>query len=64
MGLFKKIKEAGKVNLKKTLCPGCGAEQPRVRKPNNLRQALWGGSTCLNCGCEMDRFGRKLKPKK
>jgi hypothetical protein len=61
MGLFKIFKHASEVNLKKTNCPDCGAEQPKVRKPKNLRQILWGGNTCQECGCEMDRFGEKIE---
>jgi hypothetical protein len=25
-----------------------------------LRQALWGGWTCSNCGTEMDRSGNQV----
>ena len=45
------------VNLATVQCPRCGAEQPRVRKPANARQAMWGGSTCSQCGLEMDKWG-------
>jgi hypothetical protein len=41
-------------------CPSCGAPQPVIRKPANLRQALWGGWTCARCGSEMDRWGRRI----
>ncbi len=41
-------------------CPECGEPFPRVRKPANRRQALWGGWTCAHCGCEVDRRGRKI----
>jgi hypothetical protein len=41
-------------------CPDCGDLFPRLRKPANRRQALWGGSTCARCGCEVDRRGRKI----
>lgn len=57
MGIFKKFVA---INLKNANCPNCGTEQPKVRKPKNFRQALWGGNTCDNCSCEMDRFGKKL----
>lgn len=57
MKLFRALKN---VNLKPTNCPECGEVQPKVRKPKNFREALWGGNTCNNCGCEMDRFGKKL----
>jgi hypothetical protein len=40
-------------------CPECGAPIPKVRKPANRRQMLWGGWTCDECGCEMDRRGRR-----
>jgi len=39
-------------------CPECGEPVPVVRRPANLRQALWGGATCRNCGVEFDKFGR------
>lgn len=42
-------------------CPGCGALMPRVRKPANTRQMLWGGWTCPKCGVEMDRKGTRLE---
>ena len=42
-------------------CPDCGEPFPRFRKPANRQQALWGGSTCAKCGCEVDRRGRKIK---
>jgi len=63
MGLFGKIKKASEINLKKIRCPDCGKEQPKVRKPKNLRQAMWGGNTCPECGCEIDRFGKKVEKK-
>ena len=40
-------------------CPNCSARVPAVRRPKNLRQALWGGFTCSNCGKEYDKW---LKP--
>jgi len=41
-------------------CPECGAVCPRVRWPTSWRQALWGGWTCKHCGCEMDKYGKKM----
>jgi predicted RNA-binding Zn-ribbon protein involved in translation (DUF1610 family) len=41
-------------------CPECGEQLPKVRKPTTRRQALWGGWTCPNCGCEVDRKGKKV----
>jgi len=43
-------------------CPECGEQLPKVRKPANRRQILWGSWTCPNCGCEVDRKGRKVEP--
>jgi hypothetical protein len=41
-------------------CPKCGAGLPTVRVPKNLRQALWGGWTCVNCNTELDKWGRVI----
>ena len=41
-------------------CPNCGMPVPAFRKPTSLRQALWGGWTCSNCGTDMDREGNEL----
>ena len=51
IGLFQSAKK----------CPECGESVPKFRKPANRRQALWGGWTCSQCGCEMDRRGRKIE---
>lgn len=48
------------VNTAPVVCPNCGAEIPRIRKPENLAQALWGGATCSNCWTEVDKWGRKI----
>lgn len=42
-------------------CAGCGEPMPKVRKPANKRQMLWGGWTCPKCGGEMDRKGRRIE---
>lgn len=47
------------VNLKTVHCPDCKTEQPKVRKPQGWHEILWGGSTCKNCGCKMDKYGVK-----
>jgi len=51
--LVKKINDAGG-------CPECHTPAPQYRKANSWRQALWGGWTCENCGCDMDRRGKLL----
>ncbi len=57
----KKKKSKWGINTKKVFCPNCNEEQPKVRKPKNLRQFLWGGFTCNNCSCEMDKYGNEIK---
>lgn len=46
------------LNLQPVNCPACGSPMPKVRQPESLKQALWGGGTCTQCGCEMDKWGR------
>ncbi len=41
-------------------CPRCAAELPQYRRPTSLKQALSGGWTCPNCGCEIDRQGHTI----
>jgi hypothetical protein len=48
------------INLTPLECPGCGEPAPAVRAPKNLRQALWGGCTCPECGLEYDKWGRPV----
>ena len=59
--MFKLWPRTGKmgINLGKVDCPECGDRVPMIRKPENLRQALWGGWTCKKCGTEMDKYGHK-----
>ena len=42
-------------------CPRCGEPLPAVRVPENLNQTLWGGATCEECGCEVDKWGREVE---
>ena len=48
------------INPNRVNCPGCGARQRGVRWPSSWRQAMWGGWTCKNCGCEMDKYGNRM----
>lgn len=48
-----------KINTKSVNCPKCKAPQPLIRKPKGWQEILWGGSTCKNCGCKIDRFGNE-----
>ena len=49
------------VNLYRIYCPKCNLKQPVIRKPNNQRQAMYGGHTCKKCSTEMDKFGTEIK---
>jgi hypothetical protein len=53
------VKNGWGVNLKPVSCPCCNRTMPKVRSPKSLREAFWGGGTCMNCGCEMDKWGRQ-----
>lgn len=49
------------INLKPGPCLQCGTPMPRIRKPANWRQAMWGGWTCTECGLELDKWGRPVE---
>jgi hypothetical protein len=46
------------INLGAPKCAQCKAALPQVRTPTSMRQAMWGGWTCGNCGAELDKWGR------
>jgi len=48
------------INLKPVHCPACRSPMPQIRRPKSLRQALWGGGTCERCGCQLDKWGRRI----
>jgi hypothetical protein len=50
------------INLDGVSCPRCNTPLPKVREPRSLQQALWGGGTCPNCGAEVDKWGRDVRP--
>lgn len=54
------VKNRWGVNFRRLVCPNCGAQMPLVRVPASGRQSMWGGATCPKCGCEMDKWGRRL----
>ena len=51
------------INTTANQCPRCGTPMPMIRKPANVSQAMWGGSTCATCGAELDKWGRLLSGK-
>ena len=58
---MRKLKGKFGINLESVNCPQCGEEQSKIRKPKGWNEILWGGSTCKNCGCKMDKFGKERK---
>lgn len=56
-------KNAMGINIQKVVCPKCEAPLPRIRKPANMRQILFGGWTCSNCETECDKWGRSISGK-
>ena len=62
---------AGQLVLVHPTCPRChagglsgtselGDVLSQVRWPRNRTQALWGGSTCKQCNCVYDKWGREV----
>lgn len=47
-------------NSEPVACPACDTPQPKLRKPANRRQMMWGGWTCANCGVECDKWGERI----
>jgi len=41
-------------------CPDCRVPLPKIRRHRNQQQGLWGGWTCPQCGCEVDRKGERI----
>ncbi|HJQ55615.1 MAG TPA: hypothetical protein VJ890_01830 [Vineibacter sp.] len=41
-------------------CGRCQTELPALRTPKNLKQGLFGGYDCPNCGAQLDARGREL----
>jgi hypothetical protein len=48
------------INLHPVACPRCNTPFPRLRNPQNVRHALWGGSICAKCQTEVDKWGREV----
>ena len=52
------------INLDKVECPECGAKQPMLKIPENLKQLMFGGWNCEKCSCKMDKHGNKKEEEK
>jgi len=62
MFIRQQSKSGGKWGLGKVLgttCPRCGTPLPAIRKPATGQEMMWGGWTCANCGCHIDKYGRE-----
>jgi len=42
------------------VCPTCKEQLPVIRKPSSIKQLLWGGWTCKNCGAEVSKWGELI----
>lgn len=47
-------------NLENVQCPQCETKLPAIRPPGNMEQFLWGGWTCPECGCKVDKWGKPV----
>jgi transcription elongation factor Elf1 len=54
-------KKKWQLNLDKVFCPKCNEQMPSLRISKDIHQLMWGGWTCPNCGCKMDKFGEEIK---
>lgn len=54
------VKDRWGFNLAPVICPRCNTPLEKVRKPQSVRQAMWGGGTCAACGTEVDKWGREV----
>jgi hypothetical protein len=52
------------INPTRPACSACQTPAPRIRKPANRRQFLWGGWTRAQCGRELDKYGQPLASEK
>lgn len=52
------------INVNLPNCPNCVIKLPAVRSPTSVHQALWGGWTCSNCACEIDKWGKEINAAK
>jgi hypothetical protein len=48
------------INLKTNYCPLCNTRQAKIRLPNSLSQAMFGGSTCPKCKTNLDKYGNVI----
>ena len=49
--------------FKPVYCPKCHTKLPTMRKPENKREALFGGWTCKKCHLRVDADGKPLSKK-
>lgn len=56
------VRKKGRFGINPTVpdCPRCGRKVSAIREPKSIGQFLWGGYTCPNCQCEIDKWGNEL----
>ncbi len=57
--ILTKRKSRWGISFSRKPCPRCGTIAPMVRVPKGMEETLWGGWTCPNCGCKVDKYGRE-----
>lgn len=48
------------IDLEVVNCPKCNEKMPAIRIPKDIQQLMWGGWTCPNCDCKMDKHGKRI----
>ena len=46
------------INFEKVQCPSCSEDMPPIRIPKGWHELMWGGWTCPNCACRLDKWGK------
>jgi hypothetical protein len=57
--ILTKRKSPWGITFSRKPCPRCGTMPPVVRVPKGLDETIFGGWTCSNCGCKVDKYGRE-----
>jgi hypothetical protein len=57
IGAYRKVSRLNQ-EVRSHLCPQC-AGPAKAGGPRTWTQVLWGGWTCPECGCDVDRFGKE-----
>lgn len=47
------------LNLRSVICPRCQTKTKLYRTYSTIK-STWNGGACLNCGCELDKWGNEV----